>query len=192
MSFTNKYPTQYKILLFYYPSNWVLYAMENHSRRLICFKLYSGSYYYQFAIKTSHINLCIDSESSVIYFFFYKIGLHLGTYVKNVNQLILLLTTFIFFKIKFRGKGYYLYKSIRSTITPQFGYSHRIYLYNFFNIVKFLTKTKILIFGFSKKDVLYSAYNLKKKRSINIFTGRGVRFAKQIIYKKTGKVSMYR
>jgi len=29
-------------------------------------------------------------------------------------------------------------------------------------------------------------------RPINIFTGRGVRFAKQIIYKKAGKVSSYR
>jgi hypothetical protein len=28
--------------------------------------------------------------------------------------------------------------------------------------------------------------------SQNIFTGRGVRFARQIIYKKTGKVSSYR
>jgi hypothetical protein len=29
-------------------------------------------------------------------------------------------------------------------------------------------------------------------RRMNIFTGRGVRFAKQIVYKKTGKVSAYR
>jgi amino acid transporter len=27
---------------------------------------------------------------------------------------------------------------------------------------------------------------------INVFTGRGVRFARQVIYKKTGKVSTYR
>jgi hypothetical protein len=29
-------------------------------------------------------------------------------------------------------------------------------------------------------------------RPINIFTGRGVRFSRQIIYKKVGKVSSYR
>jgi ribosomal protein L6P/L9E len=105
---------------------------------------------------------------------------------------MLFFQTFSFVKIKFRGKGYYLYKNKRNTITPQFGYSHRIYIYAYFNIVKFLTKTKILIFGFSKKDILESGYDLKSKRPINIFTGRGVRFAKQIIYKKTGKVSAYR
>ena len=55
-----------------------------------------------------------------------------------------------------------------------------------------LSKTKILLFGLVKQDILCAAYALKQKRSINIFTGRGVRFAKQIIYKKTGKVSSYR
>ena len=60
------------------------------------------------------------------------------------------------------------------------------------NKVKFLSKTKILLFGLVKQDILCAAYALKQKRSINIFTGRGVRFAKQIIYKKTGKVSSYR
>ena len=33
---------------------------------------------------------------------------------------------------------------------------------------------------------------IKKKRPINIYTGRGVRFSKQQIYKKIGKVSTYR
>jgi len=48
------------------------------------------------------------------------------------------------------------------------------------------------MFGFIKQDIAYAAHNLKSKRHINIFTGRGVRFAKQVIYKKTGKVSSYR
>ena len=33
-------------------------------------------------------------------------------------------------KIKFKGKGYYVYKDYRNTIAPQFGYSHRIYIYS--------------------------------------------------------------
>ena len=103
-----------------------------------------------------------------------------------------LFTSFFFIKIKFRGKGYYIYKNKRNTIAPQFGYAHRIYIYSFFNYVKFLTKTKVLIFGFSKKDIITNAFNIKRQRPINIFTGKGVRFAKQLIYKKTGKVSAYR
>jgi len=32
-------------------------------------------------------------------------------------------------------------------------------------------------------------YNIKK---INIFTGKGIRFSRQILYRKTGKISSYR
>ena len=97
-----------------------------------------------------------------------------------------------FKKLKFKGKGYYLYKNLRNTLTPQFGYFHRIYVYSFFNRVKFLSKTKFIVFGLIKNDVISVSHNIKSKRYINIFTSRGVRFARQIVYKKTGKVSSYR
>ena len=95
-------------------------------------------------------------------------------------------------KLKFKGKGYYIYKNSRNTITPQFGHSHRIYIYAYFLSVKFLTKTTVFLFGSSKKDILTISHSIKNAKFINIFTGRGVRFARQVIYKKTGKVSSYR
>ena len=97
-----------------------------------------------------------------------------------------------FFKVKFKGKGYYLYKNSRNTITPQFGYAHRIYFYSYFASVKFLSKTSVFIFGLVNKDICDAAYGIKIMRPINIFTGRGVRFSRQTIYRKVGKVSSYR
>ena len=97
-----------------------------------------------------------------------------------------------FVKLKFKGKGYYIYKNKRNTITPQFGYAHRLYLYSYFASVKFLSKTSIIIFGFEWRDLIKISLGIKNMRPINIFTGRGVRFSKQIIYKKVGKVSSYR
>lgn len=190
--FYKKRLLQLKTIILYCPSKWVYYIIENKLKKVFYFKLYHTAYYYHFALSTDAINLHADNESSIIYFSSYQINTDLARFFKNLNMLLKLLKTFTFMKIKFKGKGYYLYKNKRNTITPQFGYSHRIYLYTYFNVVKFLTKTKILIFGFSKRDILRASYNLKSKRPINIFTGRGVRFAKQIIYKKTGKVSMYR
>ena len=101
-------------------------------------------------------------------------------------------SSIFFLKLKFKGKGYYVYKNLRNTIAPQFGYAHRIYVYAFNISVKFLSKTSILLFGLSKSDLLTVGQNFKSKKPINIFTGRGVRFSRQIIYKKTGKVSSYR
>jgi len=98
----------------------------------------------------------------------------------------------VFLKLKFKGKGYYIYKNRRNTITPQFGHSHRIYIYSYFTTVRFLSKTSVLLFGFSKNDLFRVGYQIKHARPINLFTGRGVRFNRQILYRKTGKISTHR
>lgn len=99
----------------------------------------------------------------------------------------------VFFrKLKFKGKGYYIYKNSRNTIALQFGYSHKMNFYSFFIAVKFITKTVILMFGINKKNIDNRSYGLFSIKPVNIFTGRGIRFSRQIIYRKTGKVSSYR
>lgn len=72
------------------------------------------------------------------------------------------------------------------------GYSHIIRLYAFKVHVKFTAKTVILMFGLNKKTLIKHGFSLKKLKPINIFTGRGIRFSKQIVYRKTGKMSAYR
>jgi len=113
-------------------------------------------------------------------------------YWDSLRNLFSTLNKPLFLKLKFKGKGYYIYKNRRNTITPQFGYAHRIYIYAYFVTVKFLSKTSIFLFGFSKKDLFDIAYKIKAMRPINIFTGRGVRFSREIVYRKQGKVSSYR
>lgn len=100
---------------------------------------------------------------------------------------------FVFFlkKLKFKGKGYYIFKNLRNTITFRFGYSHRLYLYFFKIGVKFLSKTSILIFGLNWFELQNHAFKLKNIRPYNLFTGKGIRFNKQILYKKIGKASTY-
>lgn len=100
----------------------------------------------------------------------------------------------LFIKMRFLGKGYKLFikKNNYHFITIfNFGYSHRyyIYLYHFFTIQ--LAKTKFLFFGlnfFILKLFLNMLYFCKP---LNIFTLRGLRFYKQCIFKKTGKISLY-
>lgn len=81
---------------------------------------------------------------------------------------------------------------MRHTMTPQFGFAHRRYFYAASFRVRFLSKTKIILFGFARNDLATFAHDFKGYKPINVFTGRGVRFARQIIYRKTGKVSLYR
>lgn len=94
--------------------------------------------------------------------------------------------------MKFKGKGYYIYKNLRNTIALQFGYSHLVRIFSYIISLKFITKTIIFVFGINKTDIFKTGKTFYFKRPQNIFTGKGVRFSKQIIYKKTGKISSYR
>lgn len=99
---------------------------------------------------------------------------------------------FFFCKLKLRGKGYYIFKSFRNTIASQFGYSHMINIYSYFLKIKFLSKTSIFLYGINKLDLFQISSGIFQLRSINIYTSRGIRFARQIIYKKIGKISSFK
>jgi hypothetical protein len=160
------------------PVSWIYVYNKVYKVILPCNSLYSKI---SFGFTSSIIRL--DTLLSNSYY---------PTYVSTYNTILNTFYKPSFRKIKFRGKGYYIYKNARNTIAPQFGYSHRLYVFSYFNKVKFIGKTIVIIFGLVKEDILNSSLTLKSKRSINIFTGRGVRFSRQLVYKKQGKVSSYR
>ena len=190
--FTKKYPNTYKDINLLLSNQWSFVMLRANTGHIYTVYLYSPKYFFRFAAAIDMSSIIVCPNTNVISIGNYKLSTLSYMWATNANLLLASLSSFLFKKIRFKGKGYYLYKNLRNTVAPQFGYYHRIYIYSFFNKVKFLSKTKLLVFGFIKQDVAYMAHNLKSKRRINIFTGRGVRFARQVIYKKTGKVSSYR
>jgi hypothetical protein len=180
-----------KYLVLSLPERWNFLLFENMTQGKQLF-LYSPLYYFTVPIPSKKWLIGFDKNTltitiSSLYFTNFTL-----TYWTNLHYLFYMFHRPFFLKIKFKGKGYYIYKNKRNTITPQFGYAHRIYKYTFNTSVKFRTKTSIILFGLVKRDVLESGFLIKNMRPINIFTGRGVRFSRQVIYKKTGKVSSYR
>jgi ribosomal protein L6P/L9E len=133
-----------------------------------------------------------DKNSRQLIFKPHYLNNYYSTYLSLLGKLFNVFLKPYFTKIQFKGKGYYIYKNYRNTITPQFGYSHRLYLYSYLQYVKFLSKTSLICFGFNPLRNTYVTNTFYKWKPVNIFTGRGVRFSKQIIYKKAGKVSSYR
>jgi hypothetical protein len=176
----------------YKPSGWDALMLQNKNNDLRVIFFSSSSYFFKLSIPVTIPRVLFDANTSVFI-------LHTA-YINNnyrlfLQQLDLVFSAFYrpyFRKIKFKGKGYYIYKNKRNTITPQFGYSHRLYLYSYFVSVRFLSKTSIFLFGLLKSDVITISLGIKSMRPINIFTGRGVRFSREIVYKKVGKVSSYR
>lgn len=184
-----------KTAKYYYlvvPSSWSYVIFFDKSSHKYTLYLYSSVYYFYIPIPVVNTPLNVSVNNQVVVFStrYYRPNYSLGWLflLRAFNAF----TRPFFFKVKFKGKGYYIYKNKKQTITPQFGHSHRLYLYAYYASVYFLSKTHIFIFGLVRTDVLEIAKGIRNMRPINIFTGRGVRFSRQVIYKKTGKVSSYR
>jgi len=79
----------------------------------------------------------------------------------------------------------------RLTVTFNFGHSHIYYLYNYRTVPRLTSKTRGYFIGLNYFVLRQSLTTLRQAKPINLFTGRGVRLTKQLIFKKIGKVSMY-
>jgi len=189
-SFYKNVTTNY-ILNYHIPYNWDILFLRNTKNTYYVF-LYSNLYYLSFPILTSKNIFKFDKITKQVFIKLRFINNFSLLYFKLFQSFYQFLLKPTFCKIKFKGKGYYIYKNYRNTITPQFGYSHRFYLYAFFTNVLFLSKTSLIVFGINHKHVTFLSSKVWKWRPINLFTGRGIRFSKQIVYKKSGKVSTYR
>jgi hypothetical protein len=185
-------------LHFYIPGGWnvvLLRSVEpNHWVKLLY--VYSDLYYFNLPIISSALSCRIAAGSSEgtlgVSIWNRYTPSYYRMYFDRISSVFYSFSRIIFNKMKVKGKGYKIYKTYRNTLTHQLGHSHRRYIHAYFITVKFLNKTTVFMFGFSKRDVFTVGWTLRSSRYMNIFTGRGVRFSRQLVYKKTGKVSTYR
>jgi len=194
LQFSVKQPLNLNYLKFslVVPSSWQFVVLTTSKTPYQVIYIFSSTYFYTFPVPLTKLDFVFDRNTSVLQFRSLYLNNFFAVYWNHLKNVFNCFHRPFFLKIKFKGKGYYIYKNVRNTITPQFGYAHRLYLYAYFVSVLFLSKTSIFLFGLMKSDVINVGHAIKQMRPINIFTGRGVRFAKQIIYKKAGKVSSYR
>lgn len=176
----------------YKPSGWDALTFYNSSANCRVIYFYSKYYYFKLSLPQTISQMTYDTNASAFVLHSLYINNNYRMFLSYLNLVFSAFYKPFFRKVKFKGKGYYIYKNKRNTITPQFGYSHRLYLYSYFASVKFLSKTSVFVFGLLKSDVILTTLGIKSMRPINIFTGRGVRFSREVIYKKVGKVSSYR
>ena len=140
---------------FILPSKWNLLILYNSNIRNYSFIFYCQSFFFKIPLHSNNNLFSYDSVTK-------QVTIDANFVTNYTLTLLRLLQSFLqstlvpnFRKLKFKGKGYYIYKNHRNTITPQFGYSHRLYLYSFFSQVKFLSKSDLLVFGVSIKNVNY-------------------------------------
>lgn len=177
----------------YIPIIWnFLYVKSLLYPNFLFFKLFSPTYFYNLILPSTFLHWKYDIRLCALSFTFFCYNNYYNLYWFFFHLIFASLSQIFFNKLKFRGKGYYIYKNQRNTIAFQFGYSHRLRIFTHFVGAKLLSKITIFFFGINKFDILKASYLFFYKRPISIFTGKGVRFTRQVIYKKTGKISSYR
>lgn len=189
---TRRFLYQLIIFYLYLPNMWKysLFSISNIKNNVIY--LYSENYFFFIPLNS---NLSIFNSflnSSTISFFYFAKHNFINTFFNFFKKIFYVFSKIFFKKLRFKGKGYYVYKNKRNTIAFRFGYSHIKRTYFFFNNIKFLSKTSIIVFGINYYLITRTIKEIKNVRPINLFTAKGIRFNRQILYRKTGKVSSYR
>lgn len=181
-------------LFVYLPSLWNIIILR---RKVGCNNgvlsyFFSSQYFFWLNFHLNFTSILFDRNANSLELNFrYKNNFY-SLYWKTFKGIIYSFSKVFFKKLRFRGKGFYIYKNFRNTVAMQFGYSHRVRVHLYKLSLKFITKTSVFLYGINKQNLSAASFNLKNVRSINIFTGKGIRFTRQIIYKKTGKVGSYR
>jgi hypothetical protein len=99
-------------------------------------------------------------------------------------------------KVIFSGKGYKLKKFNKTLqnlkhdlISFYFNTSHINIMYFFNILVKKIKKTKLILRSVNNKMLTNIIKSILNIRHFNVFTQKGLRFSRQLIYKKIGKKS---
>ena len=116
---------------------------------------------------------------------FLKNGFLKKNLFKNIGVFLNQFFIYSFTKIKFTGKGYKIKKNKKSNFKLLFNRAHFTYVWWECIFLKKIKKYKIYLRFLPKNnDVINSILNIRK---VNIFTKKGLRESRQILYKKKGK-----
>lgn len=171
---------------------WEAVIVKNINSKRYLYYLYSNVYFFRIVTLGDYFKPKFDLFSRTLSFCFKYVNNFFALYWGSLIRIFTSFNKQFFRKLKFRGKGFYIYKNKRNTVAMQFGFSHRVRVYSYFLFVKFLSKTSVFLYGLHTPNLTTHAYKIQRIRPISIFTGKGIRFTRQIIYKKTGKVGAYR
>ena len=124
---------------------------------------YSEQYFFNLSFRHDYNWFRYNPQTRVFHFDRMAYSFTYFQYLTVITKLMSRFYKPTFLKIRFKGKGYYMYKTVRNTIAPQMGYAHRVYVYASATSVKFLSKTKILIVPTDEEvEIAKQSYDLIK------------------------------
>ena len=102
----------YKSYIFNIPSNWKFIVLNNPQSPIRSVYLYSSVYYFHLFIPSNHNYLNIDQNTNSITFWALYRNSFYKTYWTLLTQTFNSFSRPFFLKVKFKGKGYYIFNTL--------------------------------------------------------------------------------
>ena len=154
--------------------------------------IYNKTCFYKISTSEGTQQIFLDKETNTISFLTFKKNPYTKLYTNLLHNFLFSLNYYFFTKIKFTGKGYRMaFRRKKKIIHFYFGHSHNTIILFRTVLLKKPHKYKFLIFTNSKKKIALLNKMILNIKPINIFTKRGLRNSRQIIFKRTGKKAGY-
>lgn len=175
-----------KELLIFIPYNINYLVISNKKNDNIY--LYNETYYFSI-ILTKNL-LFINKNTNTIKLFDFKFNNinNLANY--EIKNFLFSWDNIYYNKIKFTGKGF-KFKKKESNLFLFFNRAHKCFFIGTNIILIRLSKNKVILLKNNINHLIYDSNIIRSIRSNNIFTKRGLRFSRQIIFKKRGKTATH-
>lgn len=133
-----------------------------------------------------------DSENKSIVGIGNSINYQWGKIMNLINHKMFIFECMFFEKINFKGKGFKLTSKKKTNYLHfLFGHSHMKVIFLKKIKMKRLSKYKYIFWSKIKNKLHRSVKLISNVRPLNIFTKRGLRCSRQIVFKRKGKKSTY-
>lgn len=160
--------------------------LENTKKKIIY--IYNKNFYLKLKIQKKDIKLAVDNSTKSICVTNKKILGKNGLITNYINNLIFSWNSFYFEKLKFTGKGYKIKKSEKkNSITLLFNRAHPTIVFTKKILIKKIKKTKLIILGTNINTLSKIQKKIVNVRNLNIYTKRGLRNCRSLIFKKSSK-----
>nr|QBI37884.1 Ymf60 [Tetrahymena rostrata]QGS65261.1 Ymf60 [Tetrahymena rostrata] len=171
---------------FFVPYNINYLILKNKENMCNFIYLYNEDYY--FSINAYNNIVFVNKDSNTIKIQNIVNNANTNVFNQEINKFLFSWDSIFFNKIKFTGKGFKLKKKSENLFLF-FNRAHKCFFIGNNIILKRLSKNKVLLLKNNYKHLTKDSVLVRKIRANNIFTKRGLRFARQTIFKKKGKTA---
>lgn len=174
------------IIFIPYDINYTLILNNKNNSNNLYF--YNNDYYFSIAIINKKIFINKDTNTIKLFDICFNNINKLANY--EIKNFLFSWDSIYFNKIKFTGKGFKFRKK-ETNLFLFFNRAHKCFFIGTNIILIRLSKNKVILLKNNIKHLMYDSKIIRLIRSNNIFTKRGLRFSKQIIFKKKGKTATH-